>query len=469
MEIDQHIASNPSKYVGLQKVIRNSLDGLLIYYGYPSSFRGYNDNARVIDEISSFYNHWVVGDGNQAPAHQDYANTTAIISGVKANGVKVYGYVPIGTSTSNRSLATMQAAVDQWATLGVNGIFLDEFGFDYQNTRTRQKAMVDYVHSKGLVVVANAWIFEDFVCDNISELTWQTNDWRYVNFQTYNPTNIALTRNPDDIYLVESFCYSNVSPLDQYNTQEKMALVKALNATKKVKIWAVAVFAETTPGNIDFTKTGNLTTMKRIVDYVSANAYLFDIDALGFGGFSYGASGMPIIALTASLPVSAKKAIANATANYITGTFQRHFGDCVLTVTNLTSQGVTLTKHVNGLGNDDAITIGGIWEEPTANGYLIDHIFKIPTVFPTNLSGSELRLRGTVAAANMVFTILHLDAAGATLKTGTATILAGESVATFSLAGGMTVLSGQSVQIKPPTTPDATGRNVTATLLAERI
>lgn len=318
-----------------------ALSRLLIYYGYPSSYRGIYNNASVIADISANYDVWVCGDTYENPAHEDYANTQAIIAGVRAAGVKVFGYVPIGTNTSNRPIATMQTSVDRWVTLNVDGIFLDEFGFDYQNTRTRQKTMVDYVHGKGLPVCANAWTFHDFVCDNASELPWIPDDWRYDNFVTYNPTNIALTRWPTDCYLIENFCYDHLGPGDRWEAQERVKTIINLNATKNVNLWAVAVLAETVGGTIDTAKTGNLTSMTDIMSYVSANAYLYGIPTLGVGGFSFGAGGTPVVG---QIPNIASAATSALSENYTTGVFTRSFGDIAISVTNIdTAQSVDVT------------------------------------------------------------------------------------------------------------------------------
>lgn len=149
----------------------HELNKLLVYYGNPIAYKGLWNIHLVIPEISKF-KYWVVGDTYGDPTHEEFASTSAIIAGVRANGVKVYGYVPIGLNTSALTLTQMQTKVDQWDNLGVDGIFLDEFGFDYGNTRQRQIDIVNYVHSKGLPYCANARTVHDFACDDINELPW---------------------------------------------------------------------------------------------------------------------------------------------------------------------------------------------------------------------------------------------------------------------------------------------------------
>lgn len=332
---------------------------LLIYYGYPIAWRGLWAAPAVIADIAAHCDTWVVGDTYQSPTHPEYASTVSIINGVRGKGVKVYGYVPIGVSTSNRSISTMQTAIDQWVAIGVDGIFLDEFGFDYQNTRTRQKTMVDYVHSKGLPYVANAWTFHDVACDNISELPWGSGDWRYVNFQTYNPTNLALSRTASDIYLIENFCYDNTGALNQWDSQERLAIIKALNASKHMVLWAEAVLAESSGGVVDMAKIGSLNSLADVAAYVAANALLFDLGMVGIGGYSFGSGGVPVLATLPALPDAALPATADPSLDYTACVFSRSFGTYGLTVTNLAGvQSVQFGPAILG----DAPALKDVWK-----------------------------------------------------------------------------------------------------------
>jgi len=322
------------------------IDGLLIYYGYPIAYSGIWDVNGVVNAIASKYKYWVVGDTYEAPTQEVYASTAAIISGVRALGVIVYGYVPIGQNTSNRTMPTMKLSVDRWITLNVDGIFLDEFGFDYLNTRERQIDIVNYVHSKNLPICANAWIFEDFVCDNISEIPWPANDWRYSNFQTYNPNNLPLTRFPTDSYLIENFAFDNSAPLNKWDLNERVALIVNRNNTKNVVLWAEAVLGEVVGGTVDYTKTGNLTNIKDITNYVNAIALLYDIKILGIGGFSFGASGTPIPHSTSVLPNTLTTPLTGLVSNYDTGVFYRVFGNTTIThnVSSTTNLSILVSK-----------------------------------------------------------------------------------------------------------------------------
>ena len=313
------------------------LKPLLVYYGCPIAYKGLWNTAAVISEIAANYSVWVVGDTYGDPGHEEYATTTAIVSGVRSAGVKVYGYVPTGQNTSGLTLAQMQVRVDQWDTVGVDGIFLDEFGFDYANTRTRQKDIVDYVHGKGLPYCANAWTAEDFMCDNVSELPWPSGDWRYQNFVTGNPTNIALPRNPTDSYLIENFCFVHTGPGNVFDVQERAELTTTLAASKNVEVWALAVFGETVPGTLNLSTLGYLGSLTNAGAYIAANAYLFGIEVIGSGGFSFGSNGAPLWAPLPVMPVSAALPASPAATNYATRITTRNFGPVQVRVTNTAS------------------------------------------------------------------------------------------------------------------------------------
>lgn len=345
-----------------------TLNKLLIYYGYPVAYKGIWNATSVAQELSNNFDYWVVGDTYQDPAHEEYANTVSIINTVRANGVKVYGYVPIGLNTSGLTIGQIQTKIDQWDSIGVDGIFLDEFGFDYGNTRQRQIDCVIYVHSKSLPYCANAWTVHDFACDDVSELPWGSGDWRYVNFTTYNPTNQVLPRNTNDCYMFENFCWSNTGPTNIWDTQDRANTVRSLSISKNFETWALAVFPETAPGVLDTSLLGNLKNMDFVGNYISANAFLYDFKTVGSGGFSFGSNGTPLWAPLTEMPESASAAQTGPVADY--GNFKetRYFGKVKLEVINsATIQRVLLTDSTT-------VTISDI-VNPTLIGEESDPVF----------------------------------------------------------------------------------------------
>lgn len=320
------------------------LNSLLVYYGYPIAYKGIWNADAIVAEISASHDYWIVGHTYQDPAHEEYASTVAIMRGVRAAGVKLYGYIPLGTNSYNYTVAQIEAITDQWMAIGVDGIFIDEYGFDYGNTRQRQVDVVNMIHTKGLPICANAWVMEEFVTDSLAETGWPSGDWKYVRWQEWNPTNIPSPAQPGDSYLFENFCYDHLGPTAVWDTQERAEMARALALQNDVSVWGLAVFAETTPGTLDTAKLGNLATLPAAGEYISANAYLYDINVVGSGGFSFGSNGTPLWAPLRQLSESAQLPASPAENNYTDKTGVRFFGPVRVKVTNTaTIQAVEVT------------------------------------------------------------------------------------------------------------------------------
>jgi len=176
---------------------------LLIYYGYLNSFNSAQNawyNEAVAQDFAK-YDLIVFGDTIQSPTHPDYANTQIIIPRIKVLNPKclIFGYV-----IANQILVNFQTKVVQWNTLQVDGIFMDESGYDYTVTRAQFNTMLDYVHSRAYskLAFANAW--------NTDHLLGIANDVSYPN-STYNPTLVSSHLRSTDWVLLESFAINTAS------------------------------------------------------------------------------------------------------------------------------------------------------------------------------------------------------------------------------------------------------------------
>ena len=176
---------------------------LLIYYGWPNSFNSDTnswDNELVAQEMAS-YGLVVLGDGIAAPAHGDYSNTTTIIPRVKTLNPEclIFGYV-----TANQDITDFQTAADQWDALAVDGVFMDECGYDYGLSREDFNTRVSYV--KGLTYAklcfVNSW--------NMDHIIGISDDPSYPN-TTFNPTEVESLLEAEDWYLLESFAVNTLS------------------------------------------------------------------------------------------------------------------------------------------------------------------------------------------------------------------------------------------------------------------
>lgn len=170
---------------------------LLFYYGYLNSFNsainGWNNESVAMDMAK--YDVCVFGDGMQNPTHPDYANAQIILARLKAlkPELKIYGYV-----TANQTQGDIETKTNQWDTLHVDGIFIDEAGYDYGVTRDELNLIIVHVRSQTYAnkCFVNAW--------NMDHVIGIVDDSSYPN-ATYNPSLHASLLDSRDIYLLESF------------------------------------------------------------------------------------------------------------------------------------------------------------------------------------------------------------------------------------------------------------------------
>lgn len=336
----------------------NKPASLLCYYGYPISYRGLNVNQLVIDQIGAF-DHWICGDQYQAPAHEAYASTVAICQGVRKLGTKVWGYVPIGVNTENLSLATIRQRIGEWSAVGVDGIFLDEFGFDYLVTRQRQNDIIAICREYKLPIVANAWFFSDVFCDNPSQFpaAWPVGDERRTWFAQGNPGNVKLDMQEGDWFMLENYGVDNASVLKYDNGLNRVIECRDTRELTKspMKIMALSVVKEasgntTTYRNVDYTKTVPFVDLPTLTKYLQSMAMVHNMDAWGIGGFTFGSNGYPVQNLKMVAPPQFGKRlnlVVNATAtthtrNYEGGTLQVKVAVSAALTTANTAATVTL-------------------------------------------------------------------------------------------------------------------------------
>lgn len=85
-----------------------------------------------------------------------------------ASEVSFFGYINLGDLHSEKyySLIELHDKISSWEKMGVDGIFIDEAGFEFWTKekikyRERLNGVLDLVHAKGLSAMVNAWIPED--------------------------------------------------------------------------------------------------------------------------------------------------------------------------------------------------------------------------------------------------------------------------------------------------------------------
>lgn len=254
-----------------QKSIYVKPKNLLIYYGYPNSFNSLIngwDNEKVAQDMAK-YSLIILGDGVEDPGHSDYANTQIIIPRVKALNPSaiIFGYV-----TANQALSNFNTKVDQWDTLQVHGIFMDEAGYDFGVTRANFNSEVDYVHSKtySKLCFANSW--------GLINILGVEDDPSYPN-STYNPSLVDSHLVEDDWVLLESFPVNTLagyeSPLSWAYRGNK---VQSLRASYGVNFAGCGVINNDNANGEILFKYGYL------------SAIMWSLEAYGTSDVYYGAS-----------------------------------------------------------------------------------------------------------------------------------------------------------------------------------
>lgn len=248
---------------------------VLFYYGYPNSFNsavnGWS-NEKVARDMAK-YHLIVLGNGVQDPSHGDYANTQVIIPRIENlnPGTLIFGYV-----STNQDNSSFQTKVDQWDTLQVHGIFMDEAGYDFGIDRTTFNNRINYVHSKTYSnkCFVNSW--------NTDHILGTANDVSYPN-STYNPTLVASNLNIYDWILLESFPVNTtvytMGYEDKLNWAARGVKAQGLRATYGVNFASVGVISN------------DHTCAQALSNFQFISSLMWSLEGSGTSDTNYGANG----------------------------------------------------------------------------------------------------------------------------------------------------------------------------------
>ena len=233
---------------------------LAIYYSYPSLVNGSNGNISSAVTAFSAYDLVVLGDGLQLSTHPDHLNTVNIINDPAMANTTIFGYID-----TVQPLDAIQDKIDQWYNMGIKGIFMDKFGYDYGVTRQQQREIIWWIHNKGngLLAFVNAWNPDDVFGAVVDPVA--------------NPNGLTSRINSTDWYLAESFAVINgvYDDNDTDNNNIKDFQDKAFKMTNYKTTFGTNMAAITTLGSQTFTQN--------LANYSYFLAVLNKFDAWGFG------------------------------------------------------------------------------------------------------------------------------------------------------------------------------------------
>jgi hypothetical protein len=164
---------------------------ILFYYGDIAAVNNMYSTQKAIDQFNKF--DYVVGN---PPSKNTTARQQAVQQALTApsSKTKYFGYVQFGGASGGHTptVAEIEAEIDDCASGGYYGVFLDMFGYDYVGvTRAKQNTIIDYIHSKGMKVFANSWFPEDTLSAVVNA--------------TANPSGTPTHLTTGDWCLIESF------------------------------------------------------------------------------------------------------------------------------------------------------------------------------------------------------------------------------------------------------------------------
>lgn len=251
-------------------------DSILFYYGYLNSFNsavnGW-DNEKVALDMAK-YNICIFGDGVQNPSHPDYSNTQIILARLKVikPEILIYGYV-----AAAQTIGDFQTKTDQWDTLQIDGIFMDEAGYDFGVDRDTLNSEIIHVRSK---TYANKCFVNSWNMDHIIGLA---DDVSYPN-STYNPSLHDSLLDSRDIYLLESFSVNTTaySGNNGYATQSDV-LTRGNKAVTHSETYGIQI---ATLGVIDDGSSDG----QDLFNFAYYSCLMFGFEYEGTSSTNYGAS-----------------------------------------------------------------------------------------------------------------------------------------------------------------------------------
>lgn len=269
--------NNPITQLGIKK--------LLIFYSWPSAINGAGLTSDPVASAAADYSNYDYVVLNRTFTDSDCPQETvsAIIAHPSCVNTKFFGYIDLGMlATSQRlSISEIRTRIEAWKVMGVEGIFFDEFGYDYEVTRSRQNEAVDEVHAvlsnksgNALSVIANAWNIDDVFGTGINNVS--------------NPQGCVSHMGSGDYFLLESFFISEGNFVDSASPSNLMTAVEKMNDASQY---------HTLYGSMPLTITTNSDTAlydENKFWYSWYAAIILGAEGAGWGEYVFSASGSAI-------------------------------------------------------------------------------------------------------------------------------------------------------------------------------
>lgn len=171
---------------------KDTLSSTVFMYSDLANIDDQRDIAYSIEALKEFENIVVVRPKQMS------SDAIQVVDQLKDNS-NIFGYINLGPNNPNchkrdwdmADIDKLKTQIDSISDAGWYGIFIDQFGYDWGETRERQNIIIDYAHEKNLSVMANAWYPKDALDKKIDKKS--------------NPEGLESNLNSNDWFLVESF------------------------------------------------------------------------------------------------------------------------------------------------------------------------------------------------------------------------------------------------------------------------
>jgi len=258
---------------------------LAVYYGAPSRVNTAYGNVKTAAAAFAQYDVVIFNQGLEEQTHSDHARTMEIIDMLHQDyDTKVFGYLDGVSWKSSWSItgipeATWNEHSQMWREMGVDGIFIDRFGYDWGVTRGAQNTMLDAVHDAGLDAFVNSWFIDHTFSDKP--------DSRY---RWGNPGRVPSHIRSTDRYLLESFVIieGGYDVCDQ--PQGDSWLEKADKAFAYRQTFGSAIWTMTTANQLG-AGDGSPADIEAKLDYAWYATTMYGFDGFGWTEPQFSASG----------------------------------------------------------------------------------------------------------------------------------------------------------------------------------
>lgn len=255
----------------------DSLRSLLIFYAPPPAINAAFDLDYAAG-ILARYDDVVFGTGLEDSGnvyHNDTATIMTKLAALSPNTV-VWGYIDTGVTTGNLPLSTIYSQIDSWLAMGAGGIFLDVFGYDYGVSRSRQNAILTYIHSKNVGAIINVFNPDQALGSQVDA--------------TYNPGGTPTAATNKDVLLLESWVFNTDAYTAPYyatfsDLKTRGDKARTYRQSLGIRIFAVNIFLHTGATQNDITERHA---------FAEALARIWRLDGSGVSVSNYGSTGADV-------------------------------------------------------------------------------------------------------------------------------------------------------------------------------